>query len=214
MSIVPRLWDEVLKSQKPRAENQDRALHFQDFKKPIPEESSDQKTRYRTKLKGKKELNTNYWLRMDKLFDDTMGIAKLSYRTIRIINIIIVCVGLVFICNSIALFWMGGPDQSPGDQIFAFASGGMGMASFVAIFFTKPQKNISRSLGNLAQIHMIYKSHSRHFETISDYDWEKFLEKGSRDFDEVEKLGREFERMTEKYSELIQKYIEKIDPEK
>jgi hypothetical protein len=51
---------------------------------------------------------------------------------------------------------------------------------------------------------MIYKDHSAEFETISDYNWEKYKE-GSRSLDDVIKTNQELDRVSEKYVGMIQK---------
>jgi len=109
----------------------------------------------------------------------------------------------VLIANSIAYTWY----KQSADAWILF-SGGLGLVSFVALFFTKPQSYITKALGNLAQIQMIYKTHSLEFEAISDYSWEKFKENGSRDLAELSHMNREIERATAAAIRLVQSYVE------
>ena len=97
----------------------------------------------------------DYWQRMDDMFDRTIAIAENSYKTNRMINIIVVIIGIVLIANSIVYTWY---KQSP--DAWSLFSGGLGLVSFVTIFLTKPQLRITKALANLVQIQMIYKSHS------------------------------------------------------
>ena len=56
---------------------------------------------------------------------------------------------------------------------------------------------------------MIYKAHARIFETISDYDYEKYEESGARDLSEIIQMDKELERATEAYVKLVEDYTEK-----
>jgi hypothetical protein len=147
-----------------------------------------------------------YWEKMDSLFYSTMKTAEQSYETNRIINIIVVAIGIVLIANAIILGWV-----RPSSDAWSIVSGGIGIVAFLAHFFVQPQSRITRSLGNLAQIQMIHKAHSRLFESISDYDWLKFR-KGDREIEEVKKMDEELERGTKEYVKLVEEYI--IDSEK
>ncbi len=151
----------------------------------------------RTKVDAK-----DFWKRMDDLFDRSMSIAEQSYRTNRNINLVIVGVGIVLLANSIAYTW-----YKQSADAWSIFSGAIGIASFVALFFLGPQKQVTKGLGNLAQIQMVYKSHSLEFESISDYDWERF-KRGGRDINEIAQMNRELEKATANAVKMIQKYIE------
>jgi hypothetical protein len=101
--------------------------------------------------------------RIDKASSGTVKIARSYYETNKKINIVVVTVGIVLLANSIIYAWLYGIN---GWSIF---SGGLGITSFVAVFFTKPQQNITTALGNLAQIQMITKSYSLQFDMLLDY---------------------------------------------
>ena len=70
---------------------------------------------------------------------------------------------MVFLANSIAYSWIKGVD------LFSLFSGGLSVASFATLFFTKPQENITKALGNLAQIQMIYKAYCLQFDALLDF---------------------------------------------
>lgn len=149
-----------------------------------------------------------YWKRMDDVFDRMIRIAELSYETNRRINLIVVGIGIVLIANSIAYTW-----YKQSADAWSIFSGGLGLVSFVALFFTKPQSYITKALGNLAQIQMVYKTHSLEFEAISDYSWEKFRENGSRGMAELAQMNREIERATAAAVKLVQSYVEDKEKE-
>jgi hypothetical protein len=145
----------------------------------------------------------DYWKRMDDMFDRTIAIAENSYRTNRMINIIVVIIGIVLIANSIVYTWY---KQSP--DAWSLFSGGLGLVSFVTIFLTKPQLRITKALANLVQIQMIYKSHSLQYEAVSDYHWEKY-KNGNRDIAELTQMNKELDRATENAAKLVESYVEK-----
>ena len=145
----------------------------------------------------------DYWQRMDDMFDRTIAIAENSYRTNRIINIIVVIIGIVLIANSIVYTWI---KQTP--DAWSLFSGGLGLVSFVTIFLTKPQLRITKALANLVQVQMIYKSHSLEYEAISDYHWEKF-KNGNRDIAELTQMNKELDRATENAARLVESFVEK-----
>jgi hypothetical protein len=140
---------------------------------------------------------------MDDMFDRTIAIAENSYRTNRIINIIVVIIGIVLIANSIVYTWI---KQTP--DAWSLFSGGLGLVSFVTIFLTKPQLRITKALANLVQVQMIYKSHSLEYEAISDYHWEKF-KNGNRDIAELTQMNKELDRATENAARLVESFVEK-----
>lgn len=143
-----------------------------------------------------------YWRDMDKSVFRIMKIAETAFQTNRKINIIIVIIGIVLLANSIGYTWY----KQTADAWSLF-SGGIGIVAFMTLFFKNPQESITKSLGNLAQIQMIFKSHATEFETIRDYDDAK-NKAGNRSLDEIIAMDKELERITEKYGNLVQKYLE------
>jgi hypothetical protein len=51
----------------------------------------------------------------------------------------------------------------------SLASGGLSVATFVTLFFTKSQENITKAFGNLTQIQMIYKAFCLQFDALLDF---------------------------------------------
>ena len=143
-----------------------------------------------------------YWNQMDDVLFRIMKIAENYYQINRKINLIIVIIGIVLLSNSIGYTW-----YKQAADAWSLFSGGIGIAAFMTLFFKNPQEAITKALGNLAQIQMIYKSHASEFETIRDYDYEK-QQHGNRDLNEIIEMDKELERITEKYVDLVQKYVE------
>ncbi|MCZ7397739.1 MAG: hypothetical protein O8C59_04445 [Candidatus Methanoperedens sp.] len=97
--------------------------------KPIATEAAPERVRKNTT--GKSSQRETYWEKMDALFYRTMEIAELSYRTNRMINLIIVAIGVILVANSIAYTWY----KQTADSWSLF-SGGLGIVSFMSLFFT------------------------------------------------------------------------------
>ncbi len=140
-----------------------------------------------------------FWDQLDKIFFDTLKIAEITFKTNRVVNIIIVIIGILLIINSIAYTWY--KNEVDAWSIF---SGGIGILAFLTNFFFKPQDQINKALSNLAQIQMIYKMHALEFESIADYDREKTTS-GNRDIKEVSDMNKELERTTECSIDLIKR---------
>jgi hypothetical protein len=141
--------------------------------------------------KRTRQTSEKYWDVLDDLFKKTMKIAINAYETNRIINIIIVCIGIILIINSVVYTWYHEYADS-----WSLFSGGLGLLSFVLVFFLNPQIYITNALGNLAQIQIIYKAQSLEFESMSDYNWSKFIA-NPRDLKEIMLMNEELERTTE-----------------
>jgi hypothetical protein len=77
------------------------------------------------------------------------------------------------------------------------------IGTFVVIFFINSQSNINKAVASLAQTFMIYKSHSREYESITDYDYEMQQLEGPRKIEEVKVMDNELERLTKFYVDLI-----------
>jgi hypothetical protein len=83
-------------------------------------------------------------------------------------------------------------------------SGGLGITSFVAVFFTKPQQNITTALGNLAQIQMITKSYSLQFDMLLDYH----IRNESPNIEEVNRINNILYGITSRGVKLVQTEVE------
>lgn len=138
--------------------------------------------------------------RIDKASAETVKTARSYYQTKTKINIIIVAIGVVLLTNSIGYTWI---KQSP-DAMSIFL-GGLGLASFATLFFTKPQENIAVALGNLAQIQMICKSYCLQFDTVLDYH----IRQEPKTIEEVVNIHNALQSLTDNAVNLVQTQIEK-----
>lgn len=136
--------------------------------------------------------------RIDKASSVTVKTARSYYDTNRKINIVIVTVGIVLLANSILYSWDRGAD------IWSAFSGGLGITSFATLFFTKPQENITKALGNLSQVQMICKSYCLQFDLILDYHLKNEL----TDIDELLRINHTIQAATRKAVKLVQSDVE------
>jgi len=136
--------------------------------------------------------------RIDKASSGTVKIARSYYETNKKINIIVVTVGIILLANSIAFAWKYGTNP------WSLFSGGLGIASFVAVFFTKPQQNITTALGNLAQIQMITKSYCLEFDMLLDYH----IRNESTNIEDLSRINNILYGITSKGVKLVQTEVE------
>jgi hypothetical protein len=137
--------------------------------------------------------------RLEKACAGMTKSAKGYYETNKKINILLVSIGVVLLVDSIVYAWYS------GINLWSLFSGGLGITSFATLFFTKPQQNITRALGNLTQIQMIYRSYFLQFDTILDSHL-RSVESGS--IEELNKLNMTLRQATENAVMLIQEKVE------
>ena len=128
-----------------------------------------------------------YWAQMDALFYRTIGHAENAFKVNVYINIILVGVGLVLIGYSLLYSWINSLD------IYSTAFGGLGILSFVATFFSTPQDKIQRTVGDLTQIQMFYRSYCLLWENIGDH---QRIHKDSMTLEELDALNSQLENHT------------------
>jgi len=100
---------------------------------------------------------------MDALFHRTIGHAERAFKINVNINIILVIVGLALIGYSFIYSWINSLD------VYSTAFGGIGVLSFVATFFMTPQDRIQRTVGDLTQIQMCYRTYCMQWENLGDW---------------------------------------------
>jgi hypothetical protein len=137
--------------------------------------------------------------RLEKACAGKTKSARAYYETNRKINLLIVGIGVVLLANSIGYAWYDGTNP------WSLFSGGLGITSFATLFFTKPQQNITKALGNLTQIQMIYRSYCSQFDTILDAHI-RSVETSS--IDDLSKLNMTLRHATENAVVLIQGKVE------
>jgi len=139
---------------------------------------------------------------MDDLFDNTMVSAQQTFSTNRTINIVVVVIGVVLLGNSIAFGW-----YKQSADAFSYFMGGLGLSTFIALFFFQTQTKLEEAVGKLAQIQMIYKAHSLDFETISDFEY-KVYQSGNMQMPDLTAIDNLLEGSTDKYASMVKTYVE------
>jgi hypothetical protein len=142
--------------------------------------------------------------RFDQSVRNTINTAKAYYETNRKINIIIVLVGLTFLANSILWAWLNNGNGGIENHWLSVFSGGLSVASFVTLFFTKPQQNITTAFGNLAQTEMIYKAYCLQFDALLDYH----LNQEESNLDSIINMSKVLRNLTSEAVMLVQEQVE------
>lgn len=140
----------------------------------------------------------DYWKQMNALFYRTIGHAERAFKVNVYINIILVGVGLALIGYSFIYSWINSLD------VYSTAFGGLGVLSFVATFFMTPQDRIQRTVGDLTQIQMFYRTYCLLWENIGDY---QRINLEAMTLEDLEKLNNQLEKHTISISKKIEEYI-------
>jgi hypothetical protein len=140
-----------------------------------------------------------YWKKMDKHFEDILNDSKKAFKMKTIINIMLVIIGAILIANAITYAWYNG--TSDGWSLF---SGGIGMGVLISMFFYKSQDAISKAVANLSVVDMVFKSHYRAYESITDYDYKADNSLPHREIGDLKEMLELLEKNTRAYVELIQ----------
>jgi hypothetical protein len=140
-----------------------------------------------------------YWDKMDTLFYRTIGHAERAFKINVNINIVVVIVGIVLLAYSIVYSWINGLD------VYSTAFGSLGVIDFIAIFYLTPQRKIQKTVGDLAQIQMFYRTYYMQAEAVNDWDYynqEKTIE-------QLVKMNKHMEELTHNATEKIEELVGK-----
>ena len=139
-----------------------------------------------------------YWKRIDELFYDTLGHAERAFDINVKINIIVVGVGITLLAYSIVYSAFNNLD------IYSTAFGSLSVVSFISLFYFTPQRKIQKTVGDLVQIQMLYRSFYMQAEAVSDYD---YYTRGSKTLDDVKSMNDHLLENTQKIIDKIEKCI-------
>ncbi len=173
----------------------------QDAISPRGTKPETEKTKTETD-KIKVRESDNFWHMVDHQFKEITKAGLAAFVINKYINVILVIIGVALVGNSILYTWLKSVDA------WSTLMGGIGIGAFVVIFFNNSQSNINKAVASLASIFMIYKGHSREYETITDYDYEMQVKPGPRDIEEIIKMDQELERSTDFYVNLVNEHLE------
>jgi hypothetical protein len=150
-----------------------------------------------TSPSNRKSLGQKYWEKMDKHFYEILDESKQGFKIKTIINIVIVIIGVLLVGNAITYTWIRGTDA------WGLFSGGIGVASLVSLFFYRSQDAISKAVSNLSVVDMVFKSHYRAYEAITDYDYKADHVLPHRELIDLKNMLELLEKTTKVHVNLI-----------
>jgi hypothetical protein len=147
-----------------------------------------------------------YWKKMDKHFEDILNDSKKAFKVKTVINIILVILGVALIVYALIWTWNKGTAD-----IWGMFTGGIGIGALVSLFFYKSQDAISKAVANLSVVDMVFKSHYRAYESITDYDYKADNSLPRREVGDLKEMLELLEKTTQAHVELIQQ-VQLIEP--
>lgn len=147
--------------------------------------------------RDRKSLGQKYWEKMDKHFYEILNESKQAFKIKTIINIVIVIIGVLLVGNAITYTWIRGTDA------WGLFSGGIGVAALVSLFFYRSQDAISKGVSNLSVVDMVFKSHYRAYEAITDYDYKADHMEPHRELTDLKNMLELLEKTTKVHANLI-----------
>lgn len=144
-------------------------------------------------------VDREYWRRLDDLFYRTVGHAERAFKINVIINLIVVGVGTALLTYSMAYSWVNSLD------LYSTAFGSLGVISFIAVFYFTPQRKIQKTVGDLTQIQMFYRTYFMQAEAVNDWDYYN----PKKTLEQLEKMNKHLEELTNNITEKIEEFIGK-----
>ncbi|WP_148685688.1 hypothetical protein [Candidatus Nitrosocosmicus hydrocola] len=151
-----------------------------------------------------------FWSSLDQNFFHSLKDARRHMYILTAINILLVSIGITFFVNAIWLIWYGegiGNGENT-NQYTGILSGALSIATFVGIFFIKPQNYITKSLANMAQIQLIYKAHLISFLGMTEIYYNKVSNNKNLRIQDIVSLNKELERSSKNFIQMIEKNID------
>ncbi len=149
-------------------------------------------------IPGRPQEGEQYWKRIDELFFRTHEHAENAFKVNLYVNIIVVAVGVLMLLYSIYYSWTRSLD------FYSVAFGGIGVASFVGLFYFKPQLKIQQTVGDLTQIQVVYRTYCAQWENITD--WARSNQQHMT-LQELDALNKQLEDRTNVAVDKIEKFV-------
>lgn len=141
-----------------------------------------------------------YWKKVDQLFYRTIGHAETAFNVNVYINIIVVIIGIVILAYSIVYSWINGL------SLYSTAFGSLGVVSFIATFYLTPQRKIQKTVGDLTQIQMFYRTYFTQVEAVNDW---LYINEHKMSLNDLEKVNKQLETLTNDAVQKIEEFIGK-----
>ena len=149
------------------------------------------------------ESNVKFWILVDQHFKDIIQAGQSAFKLNMLINKIVVAIGIILIGSSILYSWVNGANP------WSTLTTGIGMGSFVIVFFINPQSNINKAVASLASVGVIYKAHKHEFEAIISAISPLYDEGGIiNNSDKLKDLIEVLEKSTTHYVDLLNTHLE------
>lgn len=110
---------------------------------------------------------------------------------------LIVSVGCVLVLYSVSYGWLKGLD------VYSAALGALGVLSIVSNFYLAPQRKIQKTMGDLTQVQIFYRTYCAQWENIMD--WAK--ENNDMTLEQLEALNKQLEDRSSAAIEKIEKFL-------
>ena len=146
-----------------------------------------------------------YWDKLDNLFYKTIGNAERAFNINVNINIVLVVVGIILLAYSIVYSWINGLD------LYATAFGAIGVLEFITIFMLTPQRKIQKTVGDLAQIQMLYRTFYMLAESVNDWD---YYSRQKKSLEELKEMNQHLIEKTFEVAQKIEDFIGKKEENK
>jgi len=144
------------------------------------------------------EYQDQYWSKMDSLFFRTIGQAEQTFRINMYINILVAGFGSLLLLLSI---WS---TLTRGVDIMAGVFGVLGVGSFLGYFYVQPLQRIQRTVADLTQIQIFYRTYCAQWDNIQD--WQR-SNKDHMTLQELESLNKQLEERTLETVRRIEEYV-------
>ncbi len=89
---------------------------------------------------------------------------------------------------------------------YATAFGSLGVVSFITTFYNTPQKKIQKTVGDLTQLQMFYRTYYMQAEAVNDW---LYNNDKNMSLDDLDKVNKQLEALTNGCVEKIETYIGK-----
>jgi len=143
-----------------------------------------------------------YWQRLDDLFYRTVRNAERAFIINVSINVLLVIVGIIVLAYSIVYSWTNGLD------LYSTAFGSIGIIEFITVFYLTPQRKIQKTVGDLAQTQMFYRTYFMEAEAFNDWD---YYTAKTKTLEQLIKMNEHLKDITIALAEKIEELVGKKD---
>ena len=141
-----------------------------------------------------------YWDKLDALFYRTIGHFEDAFKTNKMINLVVVGLGVVFAGYGVVYSAYKGVD------LFAVVFGVSGLGTSLLSYMFSPQREIQRNVGDLLQCQLMYRTYCHQEEAVLDWIRDN---RDSLTLEELEKANDHLERVTKEKVDVIESLIGK-----